>query len=481
MLENAYPELRLWIDGEWFDTKGRDTLAVINPATGAELGRLPNASYADIEKALSSANRAFQGWRQTSPLERSALLRRTAELMSEDRDYLASLTSMELGKPLAEPLIESDTADEMFEWAAEEGRRAYGRLIPERVPSCRMMVIPEPVGPVMAISGWNAPVITPSRKIAGALAAGCSVIINPSEGSPASALFLAHAMEKASFPAGVVNMVFGDPAAISDQLLDSPIVRMVTFTDSTAVGKQLAAKATATMKRMVFELGGHALALVFSDVDVEAVVKGAVVTKFRNSGQVCTSPTRFYVYESILEAFIKSFVKQTASLTLGDPLVAGTDMGAVQNPRRLSELEVIVADAREKGAKVIIGSERRGGDGFFFLPTVLTGVTRECCLASEEPFGPLVMITPFTDIDEAITQPNRLPLGLASYTFNNDLRVIDRVNRELCCGNVIIDHWKVSSPETPFGGVLDRGIGLEGGIEGLQAFQQLKLVSQVAQ
>lgn len=481
MLGSKYPELRLWIDGEWLDVKDRDTQAVINPATGAELGHLPHASYADIEKALAAANRAFQSWSRTNPLERSVLLRRTAELIREGRDNLARLISLELGKPLSEALVETDTAAEMFEWAAEEGRRAYGRMIPERAQGCRMMVVPEPVGPVMAISGWNAPVITPSRKIAGALAAGCSIIIKPSEGTPASALFLARALEQAGCPAGVVNMVFGNPAAISDQLLDSRVVRMITFTGSTTVGKQLAAKATSTMKRMVFELGGHAPALVFQDVDVDAVARGAVTTKFRNSGQVCTSPTRFYVHESILESFIESFVKQASTLSLGDPLAAGTDMGPVQNARRVDALEAMVSDARVKGAKVVIGGERRTGDGFFFLPTVLTGVSRECRVASEEPFGPLVMITPFADTDEAIAQANRLPLGLASYAFSNDLRVIDRVSRELCCGNVIINHWKASLPETPFGGVLDSGIGLEGGIEGLQAFQQLKFISQVAQ
>ncbi|ASK35607.1 NAD-dependent succinate-semialdehyde dehydrogenase [Alcanivorax sp. N3-2A] len=481
MNEHRYPAPRLWIDGDWLDGAGRADQAVINPASGAELGRLPHAGPADIERALHAAEGAFESWRRTSPVARSEVLRRTAALIREGRDTLARLISLELGKPLAEARAETETAAEMFEWAAEEGRRAYGRVIPERSPGLRMMALPEPVGPVMAVAGWNAPAITPSRKIAGALAAGCSIIIKPSEGTPATALFLARALEQAGLPAGVVNMVFGDPVAICEQLLSSPVIRMITFTGSTPVGKQLAARATATMKRMVFELGGHAPALVFPDVDLDAVVKGAVATKFRNSGQVCTSPTRFYVHQSIHDQFVEAFVKHAAAITPGDPLAAGTGMGPVQNARRLDALEALVADAREHGATVATGGQRRAGAGFFFPPTVLTGVGPQCRVVNEEPFGPLAMITPFADLDEAIGQANRLPLGLASYAFSNDLRVVDRLSREIRCGNVIINHWKVSFPETPFGGVLDSGVGLEGGIEGLQAFQQIKFVSQAAQ
>lgn len=479
MSNQAYPTLKLWINGEWLEGDGAGQ-AVVNPANGAVLGHLPHAGERDLDAAVRAAEQAFRQWRQTSPLQRSAILRGTAERIRGDRDTLARLISLELGKPFAEALMETETAAEMFEWAAEEGRRAYGRLIPARVQGFRQMVMPEPVGPVMAISGWNAPAITPSRKIAGALAAGCSIVIKPSEGTPATALFLAGALEQAGVPAGVVNMVFGDPARIADRLLDAPGIRMITFTGSTRVGKHLAARATATMKRMVFELGGHAPALIFPDVDLQAVVKGAVATKFRNSGQVCTSPTRFYVHETIYRDFVEAFVRGAEALRPGDPLEDGTNMGPVQNARRLDDLEALVADARARGATVATGGERLPGGGFYFPPTVLTDVDDQCRVASEEPFGPIAVITPFTDLADAVRQANRLPLGLASYAFSRDLAVVDRLGREIECGNVIINHWKVSFPETPFGGIEDSGIGLEGGIEGLRAFQQLKFVSQAA-
>jgi succinate-semialdehyde dehydrogenase/glutarate-semialdehyde dehydrogenase len=481
MTQPCYPELHLWIGGHWLDVEGRASQAVVNPATGAELGRFPRASTADIQAALAAADQAFQDWRASNPMLRSRILRRTAELLRADRDTLAGLICLELGKPLAQARAETETAAEMFEWAAEECRRAYGRLIPGRTPGLRLMAVPEPVGPVAAFSGWNAPAITPSRKIAGAVAAGCSIIIKPAEATPATALFLARALEQAGLPAGVVNMVFGEPAAIAAQLLDSPITRMVTFTGSTVVGKQLAARATGTMKRLVFELGGHAPALVFPDVDVDAVVKGAVATKFRNSGQICTSPTRFYVHESVYPRFVERFTELAGALRLGGPLDDATEMGPVQNARRLDALTALVDDARGHGATVTTGGTRLTGDGFFFPPTVLTDVDHRCRVAAEEPFGPLALITPFTDTAQAIELANRLPLGLASYLFSHDLRVVDRVSREIQCGNVIINHWKVSFPETPFGGVEDSGIGLEGGIEGLQAFQQLKFISQAAQ
>ena len=480
MMNQAYPPLHLWINGEWLRADDRADMSVVNPATGIELGRLPKASEADIERAIEAAGRAFPAWRNAGPLARSLVLRRVAEIIRRDRESLAWLISVELGKPIAQARGEAETAAEMFEWAAEEGRRGYGRLIPGRVPGYELMAIPEPVGPVMAIAGWNAPAITPSRKIAGALAAGCSIVIKPSEATPATALFLARALEEAGLPAGTVAMVFGDPAAIARQLLDSSVIRMITFTGSTQVGKTLAARATQTMKRMVFELGGHAPVLVFPDADLNAVAKSAVATKYRNSGQVCTSPTRFYVHHSVYQPFVEAFIAHVAELRVGDPLEPGTDVGPVQNSRRLDALEAMVDDARRRGANVVCGGQRLNGPGFFFAPTVLIDVASDSRVLNEEPFGPLAVISSFDDTDEAIERANRLPVGLASYVFSNDLRIIDRVSREIQCGNVIVNHWKVSFPETPFGGIKDSGIGLEGGIEGLQAFQQIKFVSRVA-
>jgi len=478
MTRPDYPPLQLRIGSRWVDAGDRATLPVVNPADETVLGHLPCATSQDIDAALNAARDSFAPWRDTSPVERARVLRRAAETLREERETLAGLIALELGKPLREGLKEIETGAGMFEWAAEEGRRAYGRIIPPRNPAYRLNAVPEPVGPVAGFAGWNAPVITPARKIAGALAAGCSIIIKPSEATPATALFLARALAEAGLPDGVVNLLSGDPAAIAEQLLRSPVTRMVTFTGSTAVGKQLAALATQSMMRMVFELGGHAPVLVFPDTDVDAVVKGAVASKYRNSGQVCTSPTRFYVHESVYPDFVEAFTERAASLRLGDPFSEEAQMGPVQNPRRLAALQSLVQDARQQGATVTTGGEALEGPGFFFQPTVLTNVSDDCRAVSEEPFGPLAMISPFPTTDEAIALANRLPVGLASYLFTQDTRVVARVSREIQCGNLSINQWAASFPETPFGGVLDSGVGSEGGVEGLQAFQQIKFVSQ---
>lgn len=480
MTQPDYPGLQLWVGDRWLDADGRDSEPVLNPATGEALGQLPHASREDIDAALTAAAEGFELWRKTSAVERSRVLRRTAEYLHAEQESLATLISLELGKPLAEARRETAIAAGMFEWSAEECRRTYGRVIPPRARGYRMMAVPEPAGPVAAFSGWNAPAITPSRKLAGALGAGCSIIIKPAEATPATALFIARALEEAGLPAGVANMVFGNPGAIADQLLSSQITRVVTFTGSTTVGKQLAALATQTMKRTVFELGGHAPVLVFGDVDVDAVVKGAVATKYRNSGQVCTSPTRFYVHESIYPRFAEAFTELARNWRVGDPFADATQMGPMQNARRIDAMEELVADARSQGATVAAGGKRIGEGGFYFEPTVLTDVTAASRAANEEPFGPLAMISPFATTEEAIQLANRLPVGLASYIFTNDLRVVEEVSNEISCGNVIVNHWAASFPETPFGGVKDSGTGLEGGIEGLQAFQQLKFISQAS-
>ncbi|CAO3439399.1 2,5-dioxovalerate dehydrogenase (EC 1.2.1.26) [Azospirillum doebereinerae] len=478
MTEFAYPQLQLWIGGRWIDAEGRSTEPVINPATGGILGQLPHATLGDVDAAVAAAADGFRTWRQTSALDRSRVLRRTADLLRAGAENLATVITLELGKPLAEARREVETAAEMFEWAAEECRRSYGRIIPARSPGLRLMALREPVGPAAAFSGWNAPAITPARKLAGALGAGCSIVIKPSEGTPAAALFLARALEAAGLPPGVANMLFGNPGPVAERLMEAEAIRMVTFTGSVPVGKHLAALATRTMKRGVFELGGHAPALVFPDVDVEVVARGAAAAKFRNAGQICTSPTRFYVHDSIHDRFASAFAAAASELRVGDPLDPATRMGPVQNARRLVALEGLVRDAQENGATVAAGGARVERPGFFFQPTVLTGVTPACRAANEEPFGPLALIAPFRDFDDAVAQANRLPLGLASYAFTRDLATADRLATAIDCGNVVLNHWVVSFPETPFGGVKDSGVGLEGGSEGFHAFEQVKFVSQ---
>ncbi|MFP5517895.1 MAG: NAD-dependent succinate-semialdehyde dehydrogenase [Alphaproteobacteria bacterium] len=477
MTNTTYPDLRLWIGGRWIETGDRISEPVIDPATGATLGLLPHATIGDVDAAVAAAGEGFRVWRRTGAVERSALLRRTADLMRADAAGLATLIALELGKPVGEAAREVETAAGMFDWAAEECRRSYGRIIPSRTPGHRLMALREPVGPVAAFSGWNAPAITPARKIAGALGAGCSIVIKPSEGTPAAALFIARALAEAGLPAGVANMLFGNPGAVADRLLEAEAIRMVSFTGSIPVGKHLAALATRTMKRGVFELGGHAPVLVFPDVDVEAMARSAAAAKFRSSGQICTSPTRFYVHDSVHDRFAAAFAEAASAIRVGDPFDPATQMGPVQNARRLAAIDALVEDARRNGAKVAAGGARIDRPGFFYRPTVLTGVTDACRAAAEEPFGPLALIASFRDAGEAVALANRLSLGLASYVFTRDLALADRLAAEIECGNVVVNHWVVSHPETPFGGIKDSGIGLEGGTEGFQAFEQVKFVS----
>jgi len=472
----SYPDLSLLVDGVWI-TEGRETLPVLEPASGRELGRLPMAREADVDTALAAAARGFEVWRKVPAYERSRMVRRVGELIREQRGLFGQTIARELGKPLAEAEREADTAAEMFEWAAEEARRSYGRTIPGRTPTQQLTTHWEPVGPVAAFAPWNAPAITPARKISGALAAGCSVVIKPAEETPAAALLIAGAVQSAGVPAGVLNMLFGDPGMISARMTASPIIKALTFTGSTRVGKALAAQAGATLKRLTLELGGHAPVLLFGDVDVESVARAAVAAKFRNCGQVCTSPTRFYIEAGAYPRFAEVFLDAARKLKVGDPLDAATQMGPLAGPRRLETMERLVADARARGVTVATGGERVGSAGWFFAPTVLLDAPDDCLAANEEPFGPLALISPVADVDEALARANRLPQALAAYAFTYDARRQQRIAAELDAGTIAFNHWQASWPETPFGGRGDSGFGVEGGVEGLQAFQQVKFTS----
>lgn len=474
-----YPELTLLIGGRAVTAGQRPSLEVIDPATQTVLGRLPVASPDDIDEALESARRSFPGWRATPALDRAAILRRAATLMRERTPRLAWLITRELGKPLAESEKEVATAAEMFEWGAEEARRTYGRLIPGRVGSIRQMAIPEPIGPVAAFAGWNAPAITPSRKIAGALAAGCSIVIKPSEETPAIALEIGRALTDAGLPAGVLSVVFGDPGQISRRLIESPVIRMVTFTGSTAIGRELAMMAAAGLKRATLELGGHAPVLVFGDADPIEAADTVLAAKLRNSGQICTSPTRMVVHESVYDRFVERLAERARGWRVGNGLDAEVQMGPLANPRRLAAMETMVADALDRGARLAAGGQRLDLPGWFWAPTVLSGVSADCRAANTEPFGPLALVQPFTSMDEALHEANRLPFGLASYVFTRDAATARIASERIESGVVCINHCQASLPETPFGGFKDSGLGKEGGMEGLQEFMQVKYVSQM--
>lgn len=473
-----YPELSLCIDGHFLSGAGRDTQPVINPATEDNLGDLPHANTADLDAALAAAERGFQLWRQVPAYERSQKLRRVGELISARRDSIAPLITMELGKPYQEALNETTTAAEMFEWAAEEARRSYGRTIPARTPGYRLAVERVPVGPVAGFSGWNAPLITPSRKIAGALGAGCSIIMKPAETTPAVSLALMHCILDADIPPSAVSMVFGSPAFISEHLLNSQVIRLVTFTGSIAVGKQLTALAAKTMKRSIMELGGHAPVIVCDDADIATVARHAVAAKFRNSGQICTSPTRFFIQANVYDEFVAEFVANARRLHVGDGFDTGTQMGPLANKARLHAIESLIQDAVSAGATLACGGSRIGERGFFFQPTVLSDVPAASRAMSEEPFGPLALLSSFGSDEEAIARANALPLGLASYVFTTNSRRIANFRERIDCGTLAFNHFVASWAETPFGGVRDSGLGSEGGIEGLQAFQQIKFVSE---
>jgi succinate-semialdehyde dehydrogenase/glutarate-semialdehyde dehydrogenase len=459
-------------------TSERPGSDVLDPSTGEVLGEVPHATRSDVDEAISAAAKGFEHWRRVSPVERGRVLRRTANEIRARGEALAWLMTSEMGKPFAETRKDAETAAEMFDWGAEEARRSYGRVIPPRTPGLRQLVTWEPVGPVAAFSGWNSAAITPSRKLSGALGAGCSVVIKPSEETPASALLIAGALEAAGLPAGVLNVVFGDPSEISERLVGSDAIRHVTFTGSTAVGKSLASLGARTLKRMVMELGGHAPVVIFGDVDPEEVATAAVAAKLRNSGQICVSPTRFYVHESIHDRFVARFVEVARAWRVGAPFDAHTQMGPLANVRRLDAMQEMTADARRMGVSIPLGGERIGSRGYFWQPTVFANADPRCLAANAEPFGPLALTMPFRTFDEAVAAANRLPYGLAAYAFTRDTKTAIAIADAIESGNVAVNHWTVSLPETPFGGVKDSGLGSEGGIEGLQAFQSLKYVSQ---
>jgi succinate-semialdehyde dehydrogenase/glutarate-semialdehyde dehydrogenase len=477
-VSTEYADLKLFIGGEWVARGTRATRPVINPATGATLGELPIATSADLDRALDAAQRGFPMWRAKAPHERGRILRRAADLLRERTERIARLATQEEGKTLAETRWEVALSADIFEWYAEEGRRAYGRVLPQRASGVRMTVLKEPVGPVAAFAPWNFPIGNPARKIGAALGAGCPCILKPAEEAPASALEVAHALVDAGLPPGVLSVVFGVPAEISSYLLASPVIRAISFTGSIAVGKQLTRLAAEGMKRTTMELGGHAPVLVFEDVDVEQVLDQSVFAKYRNAGQVCVSPTRFYVHEKIYQRFVAGFAKRAGALRVGDGLEEGTQMGPLAHSRRVEAMESLLGDARERGARFHTGGSRIGTRGYFWQPTVLSDVGNEARIMNEEPFGPVALVNPFSDFDAVMQQANRLPYGLAAFAFTRSSRTVNLVGEQIEAGMVGINSYAISVPESPFGGVKESGHGSEEGIEGLDACLVTKFVSE---
>ncbi|MDF3834344.1 NAD-dependent succinate-semialdehyde dehydrogenase [Cupriavidus basilensis] len=473
----TYPDTQLLVGGEWCDAVEGRTLPVLNPATGQTIGRVAHAGIIDLDRALDASLRGFETWRYTPAIERSHALRRAAQLMRERTETIAHMLTLEQGKPLSEAMAETRMSADVIEWFAEEARRVYGRVVPARSLAVQQLVLREPVGPVAAFTPWNFPINQTVRKVAAALATGCSIIVKAPEETPAAPAALVRAFVDAGIPAGVISLVFGDPAQISRHLIPHPAVRKVTFTGSTPVGKQLAALAGAHMKRVTMELGGHAPVIVAEDADIGLAVRASASAKFRNAGQICIAPTRFLVHDSVHDEFVCELVRHAQSLKLGNGMGEGTTLGPLANERRLAAMEAFTADAVQRGAHLATGGDRIGGQGNFFAPTVLTDVPLTARVLNDEPFGPMAAVRRFQTLDEAIAEANRLPYGLAGYAFTRSLKNAHRLIQRLELGLLWINQPALAWPELPFGGVKDSGFGSEGGPEALEAYTTTKSVS----
>jgi len=473
-------DVLLYIDGTWRPGAACRTLDVVNPATEAVIGTVARAEEADLDAALSAAQKGFAVWRDTSAFERGKILRRATALLRERIAPIAHIMTREQGKPVKEAKVEIAVAADTLDWFAEETRRAYGRTVPARAPNITNLVLKEPVGPVAAFTPWNFPINQIARKLGAALAAGCSMIVKAPEEAPGSPAEFIRALADAGVPPGVVNLVFGVPAEISEHLIPHPAIRKISFTGSTAVGKELASLAGRHMKRATMELGGHAPAIVFADADLDVALRVLAARKFRNAGQACTAPTRFLVQRDVYQNFLARFVAAAEALKVGDGSDPATDIGPLANPRRIAALEGFVSDAVEKGAKLVTGGRRIGSKGYFFAPTVLAHVPTHARAMNEEPFGPIALVNSFETFDEAVNEANRLAYGLASYAFTSSAATADALARQIEAGMVAINDSHLSSPELPIGGVKDSGYGSEGGPEAMDAYLVTKLVTQAA-
>ncbi len=474
-----YEDLKLYIDGEFTSGNSGAGEDVLNPSNDEVLAHVPHAKQAELDAAVVAAEKGFAEWRKMSAFERYKIMRKAADLMRARADDIGRAMTMEQGKVNGEAKLEVMMSADVIDFFAEEGKRAYGRIIPARVDGVRQMVIPEPVGIVAGFSPWNFPVSQAARKIGGALAAGCSIIVKCPEETPGSPIGMVRCFHDAGLPAGVLNLVYGVPAELSEYLIPHPSIRKISFTGSVPVGKHLAALAGAHMKRATMELGGHSPMLIFDDIDTDHVATLTSGLKWRNAGQVCISPTRFFVHEKVYDNFVAKFTDIAKNMKVGDGLDPDTQMGPLANPRRINAMESIIADAQEKGATIAAGGSRIGNQGNYFEPTVLTDVPEDARIMSEEPFGPVAVMLPFKDTDEVLERANKLPYGLASYAFTHDAGLATKVADALDHGMVSINHHGLAVPETPFGGIKDSGYGHEQSIEGLQAYMSNKFVTQM--
>jgi len=472
-----YPEILLHIDGAWGKGARGKSEPVLNPATGEAIGTVPHADTADLDRALAAAAKGFAQWRKVAAHDRYKLMRKAADNLRATADAIAETMTMEQGKPLLEARLETLAGADIIDWFAEEARRTYGRIVPARLSSVQQMVVKEPVGPVAAFTPWNFPINQAVRKISGAVAAGCSIIIKGPENTPGSVMGLVKAFVDAGLPAGVVNLVFGVPSEISEYLIPHPVIRKVSFTGSVAVGKQLAALAGAHMKRVTMELGGHAPAIVCEDADIDGAVKILAANKYRNAGQVCISPTRFLVQESVYRPFLEKFIAASKAMKVGDGMEKETRMGPLAHARRVETMDALVADAESKGARIETGGKRLGNKGFFFAPTVMTDVPMTARILNEEPFGPLAPIRSFRDLDEVVSEANRLPYGLAAYAYTRSSKTAAKLGEAIESGMVSINHHGLALPEVPFGGIKDSGYGSEGGSEAIEAYLNTKFIT----
>jgi len=475
----VYPKaLALYVGGQWRGVQGRQTLTVRNPSTEATLGMLPVATDEDIDDALSQAETAFTSWSRTSAWDRAEILGRAAQLVDTRRRELAVVLTLENGKPLADADGELSRVIEGIVYCAEECKRAYGRQLPPRSPLLTQTTVKRPIGPVAAFVPWNFPAFLAARKVAAALAAGCTVVLKAPEETPAICMLLVQAFLDAGVPQGAIALLFGKPAHISERLIASPVIRKISFTGSVPVGKLLATQASQYLKPCTMELGGHAPVIICDDVDAARVAQACVAFKYRNSGQVCLSPSRFFVQEGIYDAFVDHFIEHARHLKVDDGLEAGVQMGPLNNDRRLAAAAELVNDAQRRGAVVRLGGERLARNGYFFPPTVLTDLPAEARLLHEEPFCPVAPILPFGALEQAIEKANAVEYGLAAYAFTNSLQCAATFAERIEAAWIGINNFTPSLADAPVGGVKDSGLGYEGGPEGLDAYQQIRFISQ---
>ncbi len=480
ILDTIYPDTQLLIAGRWRDGALGRRAAVHNPATAEVIGYYALAELADLEEAVQAAGNAFPAWRDVGAYARSSILRRAAVLLRERADTIAPCLTMEMGKPLAEARAEVMSSADLLDWFAGEGQRAYGQVIPARMPNISQMVLKQPVGPVAAFTPWNFPMSQLVRKLGPALSVGCTVVAKPPEDTPASPAALTRALVDAGLPAGVLSIVYGEPADIANYLIPHPVIRKVSFTGSVPVGKELAALAGKHMKRITMELGGHNPVIVCDDANIEAAVAAIAGFKVRNAGQVCISPTRVLVQRGVYDRFAAALAEHVKKVRTGSGLEPETAMGPLVSERRVKAVAGLIEEALSEGAQVLAEGHPAPQAGFFRVPTILTGVSLSSRIQNEEPFGPVVVLSPFDTIDEAIAEANRLPYGLAAYAFTASIGNSQKLQTELEVGMLAINHTLMGLPELPLGGVKDSGYGTEGGSEAINSYLISKLVTQAA-